>query len=64
LVTGGGRRIGLAWARRLAGDGYGVVLFDRDGEVGDVEAAKMIAEGHRAKGFAGAVGRAAARDHG
>jgi NAD(P)-dependent dehydrogenase (short-subunit alcohol dehydrogenase family) len=55
FVTGGGRGIGLACARRLARDGYGVVLFDRDGDVADEEAAKLIAEGLRAKGFAGDV---------
>ena len=32
LVTGGGRGIGAAIARRFATDGYEVAVFDRDGE--------------------------------
>src|SRR5689334_18694963 len=55
FVTGGARGIGLACARRLARDGYGVVLFDRDGDVAEEEAARLTGEGLRAKGFAGDV---------
>ncbi|MGH2938192.1 MAG: SDR family NAD(P)-dependent oxidoreductase [Solirubrobacterales bacterium] len=55
LVTGGARGIGLASATRLARDGYGVVLFDRDGDVAEEEAAKLVAEGLDAKPFAGDV---------
>jgi len=55
FVTGGARGIGLACARRLARDGYGVVLFDRDGDVAEKEAARLSGEGLRAKGFAGDV---------
>jgi NAD(P)-dependent dehydrogenase (short-subunit alcohol dehydrogenase family) len=55
LITGGARGIGLACATRLARDGYGVVLFDRDGDVAEEEAGKLTAEGLRARGYAGDV---------
>jgi NAD(P)-dependent dehydrogenase (short-subunit alcohol dehydrogenase family) len=55
LVTGGARGIGLASATRLARDGYGVVLFDRDGDVAAAAARKLTEEGLKARPFSGDV---------
>ena len=45
VITGGGRGIGFATARRLASDGARVVLFDRDGEAAARAAATLAARG-------------------
>lgn len=45
IVTGGASGIGYAIAERLAADGCGVAVFDRDGEAGEAAAAKIVAAG-------------------
>lgn len=48
LVTGGAKGIGQAISRRLAGDGYEVVLAGRDDQALEAETARLAADGHRA----------------
>ena len=48
VVTGGARGIGLAVARRLAGAGARVEIWDRDASVAEDSAAAMRAEGAQA----------------
>jgi NAD(P)-dependent dehydrogenase (short-subunit alcohol dehydrogenase family) len=62
LVTGSGRGIGLAVARRLAADGAAVVLVDRDGAVARETASEMCAEGHSAVGLECDVSRSESVD--
>jgi NAD(P)-dependent dehydrogenase (short-subunit alcohol dehydrogenase family) len=52
LVTGGGRGLGLACARRLAEEGYGVALLDRNEAAArsELESLDGGAERHRAMG--------------
>jgi NAD(P)-dependent dehydrogenase (short-subunit alcohol dehydrogenase family) len=45
IVTGGGSGIGLAIARRLAGDGIAVAVLDRDGEPARDAAKEIDAQG-------------------
>ena len=52
VVTGAGRGIGAAVARRLASDGYRTIVVDRDGDVAETTAAQLRAEGHDAAGEA------------
>lgn len=56
LVTGGSRGIGAAICRRLAADGYFVVVASRSQEKVDAVAAAIEANGHGAAGFALDVG--------
>lgn len=51
LVTGGGRGIGLATARRLAQDGFALALADIDAARAAASAAALTAEGIAAAGF-------------
>ncbi|MEO5641242.1 MAG: SDR family oxidoreductase [Sphingomicrobium sp.] len=44
-VTGAGRGIGLACARRMARDGYRTIVIDRDGDVAEEAAAAIRADG-------------------
>ncbi|WP_306319266.1 MULTISPECIES: SDR family oxidoreductase [unclassified Streptomyces] len=48
VVTGAGRGLGLAMARRAAADGFRVVLAELDPERGERAAAELRAEGHDA----------------
>ena len=48
FITGAAQGIGLAIARRLAGDGFRVVMMDRSHEKLEQEAAALRAEGHDA----------------
>lgn len=50
VVTGAGRGIGLACARRMASDGYRTIVVDRDGDVAEQAAAAIRADGHVAEG--------------
>jgi NAD(P)-dependent dehydrogenase (short-subunit alcohol dehydrogenase family) len=59
VVTGGARGIGLATARRLAGQGAGVVILDCDAEAAAQAAEDLVAEGLVASAVAG---DAASRD--
>lgn len=59
IVTGAGRGIGLAIARRFAGEGAKVVLTDLDAESAEREAKQLVAEGHEALGVGGDAGIAA-----
>jgi 2-hydroxycyclohexanecarboxyl-CoA dehydrogenase len=52
IVTGGASGIGLAIAERLASDGAAVSVFDRDGAAAEAAAAKIVATGGSAVGFA------------
>jgi NAD(P)-dependent dehydrogenase (short-subunit alcohol dehydrogenase family) len=56
IITGGGSGIGLAVARRLAADGFGVVVTGRRAEVCDAAVAELEAAGHRALAVAADVG--------
>lgn len=51
LVTGGGRGIGLATARRLAQDGFALALADIDAARAAASAVALTAEGITAAGF-------------
>jgi NAD(P)-dependent dehydrogenase (short-subunit alcohol dehydrogenase family) len=55
LVTGAGRNIGLAVARRLAAAGHRVVLNARSAEAVEEAAAAIVADGGAALGVAGDV---------
>lgn len=55
LITGGGRGIGLAISRRLAGNGTAVCLTDLDGDLAQAAAAEIERDGGRAPGLAGDV---------
>ncbi|MFG0611736.1 SDR family NAD(P)-dependent oxidoreductase [Delftia sp. WSY_14] len=48
FVTGAASGIGLATARRLAEDGFSVVLVDRDPDALEQAAAQLVHSGHRA----------------
>ena len=56
LITGSGRGIGLAVAKRFARDGANIVLADIDGEVAQAGAESLAREGTRAIGVACDVG--------
>lgn len=56
IVTGSGRGLGLAYARRLAADGAAVVVNDVDAAVAEEAAAGINAEGGKAVAVAAAVG--------
>jgi 3-oxoacyl-[acyl-carrier protein] reductase len=60
IVTGSGRGLGLAYARRLASDGAAVVVNDVDADVTEQAAASLRAEGGRAVAVAAGVGPTAA----
>lgn len=49
LITGGARGIGLATAQRMSRDGAAVVLADLDTETGEAAAARIEADGGRAR---------------
>lgn len=55
IVTGGASGIGLAIATRLAADGHGVAVLDRNGEAADAAAAGVVAAGGTAVGVAADV---------
>lgn len=55
VVTGGARGIGRAVATRLAGDGAGVVILDRDWDVADETARELGADGMRISAVGGDV---------
>lgn len=55
VVTGGARGIGLAVTTRLARDGAGVVILDRDGDVAEEVAAGLQREGLHVVGIGGDV---------
>jgi 2-hydroxycyclohexanecarboxyl-CoA dehydrogenase len=57
IVTGGGSGIGLAISERLAADGCGVAVFDRNGTAADAAAAKITAAGGSAIGVCADVTR-------
>jgi 2-hydroxycyclohexanecarboxyl-CoA dehydrogenase len=50
VVTGGGSGIGLAVARRLAGDGHAVAVLDLDGDSAQSAADDIVATGGTAAG--------------
>ncbi|MFN2536801.1 MAG: SDR family NAD(P)-dependent oxidoreductase [Mycobacteriales bacterium] len=52
IVTGGASGIGLAISERLAADGLGVAVFDRDSEAAETAAAKIQASGGTARAYA------------
>ncbi len=56
IVTGGGTGIGLAVARRLAGEGYGVLVGGRREEPCRAAAAELRAAGHEAVAVAADAG--------
>lgn len=49
IVTGAGRGIGEAVARRLAHDGYRTIIADRDGDVAEAVAAEIRTHGQDAQ---------------
>lgn len=51
IVTGGGRGIGLAIARRLAREGATVAVFERDADTGRAAAEQIEADGGRGLAF-------------
>jgi 2-hydroxycyclohexanecarboxyl-CoA dehydrogenase len=51
IVTGGGSGIGLAISERLASDGLGVSIFDRDASSAEAAATKIRSAGGAALGF-------------
>jgi len=53
VVTGGGKGMGEAIARRLAADGFAVAIVDLDGESAERVAAEITAAGHRAIALGG-----------
>lgn len=53
VVTGGGKGMGEAIARRLARDGYRVAILDLDAENAERVAAEITAEGHQAIALGG-----------
>ena len=53
VVTGGGKGMGEAIARRLAGDGFAVAIIDLDDENAERVAAEITAAGHRAIALGG-----------
>lgn len=55
VVTGGARGIGRAVATRLARDGAGVIILDRDGDVAEETAGELSAQGLRVGSIAGEV---------
>ncbi|HUA72315.1 MAG TPA: SDR family oxidoreductase [Solirubrobacteraceae bacterium] len=59
LITGAGRGIGLAIAKRLARNGSAVCITDLDGELAQAAAAAIEDEGGRALGIGGDVTSAA-----
>jgi len=62
LVTGAGRGIGAAIARRLAGEGAVVVVNDVDLDPAEEVAAKLVADGAVAYAVAADIGRADGAD--
>jgi len=52
LVTGGARRLGLADATTLAGEGCAVAIVDLDGDGAAEAAGQITASGGRAQGYA------------
>jgi NAD(P)-dependent dehydrogenase (short-subunit alcohol dehydrogenase family) len=60
VVTGGGRGLGLAYARSLAAAGAAVVVNDVDGEAAHTAAKEIADAGGRAVAVAAAVGTAEA----
>ncbi len=59
IVTGGGRGLGLAYARSFAAHGAAVVVNDADPDAADAAAAAITESGGVAVGHAGAVGPSA-----
>jgi 3-oxoacyl-[acyl-carrier protein] reductase len=59
IITGAGRGIGLAIAKRLARDGNAVCITDLDGDLAQAAATAIEREGGRALGLAGDVTRPA-----
>ena len=55
VVTGGARGIGRAVATRLARDGAGVVILDRDADVAEETASELVADGLHVSAIGGEV---------